>query len=113
MVALFVDAFSAAGEDARLYREWVRGEAKKIGSDGCTCVAEFHPDCCFEHDLGYYYGRDPRSAFQVGWPLADPVDRSFVDHRFRDCNPEILFYRWWGVRMGGWNSWRKHRKARP
>lgn len=100
-------------DSTTLYREWVRAEAAKVKSDGCSHALEVARDCCLEHDLGYYYGRDPRSAIKVGWELAERVDRSFVDHRFRDCNPNILRYRWWGVRIGGWNPWRKHRKLRP
>jgi hypothetical protein len=105
------------------YREWVREEARKIGSDGCSKVAEIHRDCCLEHDLAYFYGRDPRAAFVTrSWSLAAKISRSETDARFRECNQDadplgkaspLAFWRWAGVRVGGWLAWRNHRKARP
>jgi hypothetical protein len=97
------------------YREWVRGEAKRINSDGCSHVLDIHKDCCLEHDLAYYYGRSPQAAFVTrSWSLAAKCSRSSADARFRECNGDLIgLWRWAGVRVGGWNAWRKHRKARP
>lgn len=108
-------SLSAAGEDPRLYMEWIRREAKAINSDGCSHVLEIHKDCCYEHDLGYYYGRDPRQAYKLDdWSLAARISRKEVDARFEACNGPLMgWYRWLGVRIGGWNIWRKHRKLRP
>lgn len=75
------------------YRAWVRVEARKIGSDGCTAVSEWHQDCCLEHDLACYFGRDPRLAFQLAvkgfqdpWAMAPVLSRRDADKRFAGCN---------------------------
>lgn len=106
------------------YWEWVKEQALLIKTDGCTGVIDFRKHCCYEHDLGYFYGRDPRHAFACrntlispdrdveAWTLAAKISRSEADARFRQCNP-IAKWRWIGVRLGGWNAWRKHRKERP
>lgn len=100
------------------YRGWVRAQAFGIKSDGCSKVLDIDRDCCFEHDLGYYYGRDPREAYRAHkagsedpWSLAAKCSRSEIDCRFGRCTK--VKWRWAGVRLLGWNAWRKHRKARP
>lgn len=97
------------------YIKWIREEASKINSDGCSGVIDISKDCCLEHDLAYYYGRDPSSAFVVkSWSLAAKISRSEADAAFRKCNGDLMgLWRWAGVRLAGWNAWRKHRKARP
>lgn len=110
------------------YGEWLVSQAKAIKSDGCSRVADINLVCCYEHDLGYYYGRDPREAYRLvpqsgpaSWSLAAKISRSEVDARFRDCNLKMdpvwfdgdAYLRWVGVRLGGWWAWRKHRKVRP
>lgn len=104
------------------YTEWVTAEAKAINSDGCSKVTDIHKICCYEHDLAYHYGRDPREAFQLGWEKARKIDRGYADGVFRECNQTqsklkdgspMALWRWLGVRLGGWNAWRKHRKLRP
>jgi hypothetical protein len=104
------------------YIDWVKEEAVKINSDGCSNVSEWHRECCLEHDLGYYYGRDPHHAYRVGWVDADRIDRGTVDQRFLNCmqaasplhklSPRSAV-RWLGVRVGGWKAWHSHRKLRP
>lgn len=39
-----------------LYWGSVRDEARRIGSDGCTCVADIVVDACFEHDIHWRTG---------------------------------------------------------
>lgn len=96
------------------YRAWVKREAKAVGSDGCTFVSELYHICCLEHDLGYRYGLDPRSAYMVGWEKARPIARAEVDRRFRECirahsafgrYSPIAFVRWLGVRVFGYFLW--------
>lgn len=97
---------------ADAYREWVAKEAAKIGSDGCTVVSDWDLPCCWEHDLGYHYKKDPRSAYVLGWSGAAQISRAEVDARFRDCmrsmsgwyNPRP-WIRWIGVRVGGAFLW--------
>lgn len=110
-----------------LYWGFVRQEAKAIGSDGCTLVSELYHDCCSQHDLGYRYGKDPRSAYALYladtpnyWVHARDVDRSFIDTQFRECiqvksklgrfSP-ISWLRWTAVRAGGWKPWRTYRRS--
>lgn len=96
------------------YRKWVREEAFKIHSDGCSHALQIHRECCYEHDLGYYYGRDPRVAFQFGWESSPQVTRREIDSRFRECHPfGVRVWRWMGVRLGGRGIWNRHRAVRP
>jgi hypothetical protein len=85
----------------------------------------FHVECCFEHDLGYYYAKDPRDAYLreltgslTPWQDAKPIDRATVDARFRRCHQNrsvfghwspMALYRWVGVRVGGQRRWDAHR----
>jgi hypothetical protein len=104
------------------YEEWIKEEALKIKSDGCSKVPDFNKICCLEHDLAYHYGKDPKDAYHEGWEKAQKVKRGYPDAEFRRCNQEksklkigspLAAWRWVGVRLGGWNAWRKHRKERP
>lgn len=40
------------------YRKLVRAKATKIGSDGCSGVADFFVDVCYEHDIHYATHKD-------------------------------------------------------
>ena len=88
----------------------------------------FKVECCFEHDLGYFYGRDPREAYRLGrerldpWVDAPPITRGEVDRRFRVCLQNrsragrwspMSAWRWLGVRIGGAKAWAAHLKVRP
>lgn len=104
------------------YCDFVREEAKKIGTDGCSGVIDLWIRCCWEHDLSYWHGRDPRDAYlrylqwdDNFWEVAAPITRAEADKRFRQCIPFTVaaWVRWAGVRVGGWKAWRAHRKARP
>lgn len=77
----------------RLYESFVETEARKINSDGCTAVADWQIWCCWEHDLGCHYGKDPRDAFKrfvagdpAYWINAAPLSRRDVDKLFTACN---------------------------
>ncbi len=109
------------------YKAFIQREAAIIKSDGCTKATEWFQVCCWEHDLAYYYARDPRDAYRQDivlkgngqhWITARPIGRKEADLTFRRCH-EVLSYlkdaslmakwRFWAVRLGGWWAWRKHR----
>jgi hypothetical protein len=113
------------------YADFVKSEALWIDADGCSGpAAGFRVICCLEHDLAYYYGRDPRAAyrgwrdgvsFALVWTVAPPIDREEVDRRFRTCLQNeaslgkyspMAWWRWAGVRIGGSRAWNKHREQR-
>ena len=105
-----------------LYWSFVRQEAKRVNSDGCTLVSELFHDACLQHDLGYHYGKDPRSAYAFYladipdyWDHARAVNRGCVDKQFRECIQQksklghwspLAWIRWSGVRTFGWRAWR-------
>lgn len=95
------------------YWEWVEEQAKRIKSDGCTHALELARRYCWEHDLAFYYGRDPRHAYWVGWDLADPIGFLETNSRFRKGLPWYLKYRFLAVSVAGYPLWRRHRKERP
>ena len=106
-----------------LYWTWIRKEAAKIKSDGCSGVPDFHLDCCLQHDLSYVYGKCPRSAYHhycddVGlyWEVADSISKREADATFRKCNQALSpfgklspmsWWRWAGVRIFGKGIWAK------
>ena len=79
------------------YWEWVKDEARKIQSDGCTGVSNWNRICCEQHDLVCRYGKDPRSAYEYYfvdprcnyWTLATPMSRRQGDYQFAECNLEL------------------------
>ena len=99
------------------YRAWLIIEGTLIKADGCSHAFEWAHCCCLEHDLAYYYGRDPQHAFQIGgptqWQLADPIGFMTANSRFRAHLPWYLKYRWLAVSTAGWPIWTKHRSLRP
>lgn len=115
----------AVGHGQILYWNWIRSEAALVDTDGCSAVTGLKVECCFEHDLGYWFARDPRDAFRRfregaldPWGEADRITREEVDRRFRRClqtrstlgrwSP-MAIWRWLGVRIGGQDAWEKHR----
>jgi hypothetical protein len=108
------------------YWNWVGSQAALIDSDGCSVVSGLHVSCCFEHDLGYYFARDPRDAYLKElcgsldpWLDAKPIDRATVDARFRRCQQNrsvfgqwspVAWYRWAAVRLRGQSRWDRHRE---
>ena len=112
-----------------LYWTWVESEAALINSDGCSKVSGLHVECCWEHDLAFYYGRDPRAAYRLyiagessPWLLARPISFEECNARFRNChvprtkwgwlNP-LVWIRWRGVARFSRAAWEKHSAARP
>jgi hypothetical protein len=96
------------------YRKWLEEEAAKVGSDGCTCAAEWKKICCLEHDLSYYHGKNPRWAYYLkSWTLAYSISRLEADNHFMECSGGLSWWRWPAVRIGGWLAWKKHRLLRP
>lgn len=88
------------------YWKFIEDEAKRMGSDGCTGVNEWHRECCYEHDLACYFERNPRSAYErycTGpyepparwWQTAEPMTRREADYMFGKCNLE------WSPTKGG------------
>lgn len=104
------------------YWQWVRNEAAAIKSDGCSKALDWNLDCCFEHDLGCEYLKDPHDAYFIHLANPDwPRDKVWLhakilrdgdrDARFRDCNRERAgklgiigraraWVRWIAVRCG-------------
>ena len=95
------------------YIEWVRAEAARYGSDGCTAVSEWNHWCCLEHDLACRTGKDPRVAYMMSWEAAPDLSRREADKRFWRCNRSAsptwggklrADLRYLGVRLGAWFS---------
>lgn len=100
------------------YEIFIRAEARLVRADGCTGVSEWNHDCCLEHDLACFYGRDPRSAYAVysvnasvnPWMYANTMSRRQADYAFLRCNRcrtkgDLLgrsraWVRFLGVRLG-------------
>lgn len=111
------------------YWGWVKNEAAKIKADGCSRVTQARQECCFEHDLSYYYGRDPRDAYRLYkekcvdcWAQARHISKFETEERFWDCNAQRSRVRWFspmagwrylGVSLFAWKAWLNHRKLRP
>lgn len=112
-----------------LYWNFIAHESKLIESDGCTKVVDFRRECCHLHDLAYHYGRNPKDAYRLYlddepeyWADAARITRGEADLMIKQCYHDkstingfspFVWTRYWGVRLGGWWAWRKHRKARP
>lgn len=99
------------------YRKWLEEEGAKVGSDGCTGVAEVYHHCCIEHDLAYRHHKDPRVAYLIGWDDCSEMKRSIADQHFKQCiqlsSPlkkwsAMAYWRYFAVRLAGWYSWKKN-----
>lgn len=108
-----------------VYWEWVRSEAALIDSDGCSKVSGWHVECCWEHDLAFQYGRDPRDAYRRyrhgaldPWRRARLITFEESNRRFRNChvprtklgwlNPAV-WWRWRGVVRLSRSAWDEYR----
>lgn len=111
----------------QMYWTWVESEAALIDSDGCTGVSGFFRQCCWEHDLAFWYAKDPRSAYRLYlegianyWDGADPIDFHPANDRFKKCHVQRTrwgnlsrlwaWWRWRGVERLSRGSWDAHRK---
>lgn len=79
----------------------VRRRAKELKSDGCTGVAEFYQDACFEHDIhwrtGYTLGGDRITTRQANMRFRRVIqDRS----PFGLLSP-MSWWRWAAVSVVG------------
>lgn len=108
-----------------MYWSFVKDEATKIDSDGCSWVSELYRPCCLAHDLGYRYAKTPESAYakyledtEDYWGEAVETTRSEVDKAFRDCIQErskakrwspLSWIRYAGVRVLGRGIWKRYR----
>lgn len=108
------------------YREWIEDEARLIHADGCTGVTNIGGWACLEHDVAYYYGRDPVQAYRLWyrgirgyWELSPPItfedaNRAFRSSLFRESwlghfNP-MSWWRWRAMRLKATRAaWDKHR----
>ena len=88
----------------------------KAKTDGCSGVPEFHQHACFAHDWCYRRGTKP--TLDAAGLLVDGtlVTRAEADEAFRVCIQEssklgkfspMSWWRWVGVRAGGWWGWSK------
>jgi len=109
-----------------LFWDWVREEAQKVKSDGCTKAIDFRKDCCYLHDLAYWHAKDPWDAYrhylngeENYWALAKDITRAEADALIRKCYQDkslvdgfslLAWTRWAGTRLGGWWAWRTHRR---
>ena len=83
----------------------VRRRAKELRSDGCTGVADFYVDACFEHDVHWRTGH-------TLW--GDRISTRQANMRFRrviqDRSPlgllsPMAWWRWAGVSIAGiWHN---------
>ena len=114
-----------------LYWNWIESEAALIESDGCTRVSGLFRECCWEHDLAFRYGKDPRSAYLIwirsgdrvrAWTEADPISFDKANSDFKNChiqrtklgilsflNP-FSWWRWRGVQRLSRGIWDRHRE---
>ena len=87
-------------------------------SDGITLVPDYalgmkHP-AGVAHDWLYYKGTS--NPFLPKIITSEHRARAWADVWFRYAmqdfsHPVRAWVRWLGLRFGGWNAWRKHRKA--
>lgn len=96
------------------YWELVRAKAKELKSDGCTGVADFRIDCCYEHDIPYATGMDVFGNTQ-GKAQTDKEFRHCIQERspLRHVGLKVLspmsWIRWTGVRLFGRGIWKKQK----
>ena len=111
-----------------LYWAWVESEAALIESDGCTKVTGYRRECCWEHDLAFFYAKDPRSAYRLyfagdpnPWTHARPITFEKANADFRTCHAQrsalgafwwvnpLNVLRWRGVVRLSRRAWEAHR----
>ena len=121
--------------DARLkyyqnpnYLTWLRAEASEIDADGCTGVTGARRECCRQHDVEFFYGKDAHHAYRLMkrgvsdyWQQANPIDFDTANAKFRRClqarscfgqYSPLAIWRWLGVKFlpKSRNAWKAHRE---
>lgn len=109
-----------------LFWSWVEQEATCIKSDGCTLVPDFYKKCCLIHDVAYWYGKSPSSAYTYwknglsraeAWKKADNINQKAADLLLRNCIQEnswfgrwspMAWWRFYTLRKLGGKAWRSH-----
>src|SRR3990167_2261901 len=110
----------------KLFYNWAESEAALIESDGCSKVTGAYKNCCFVHDLSYYYAKDPINAYKLylqgeldPWREARAIDQKEADKDLRRCMQSQSKFGWWspmagwrwlGLRIAGRKAWEGHRK---
>lgn len=110
------------------YLTWLHAEAAEINADGCSGVTGACVECCEQHDLEFYYGKDAHSAyryFKAGshqpWRDAKPTTFGDANAKLRKCHQArsplgmyspMAIWRWLGVKFlpKSRNAWDAHRK---
>lgn len=94
----------------------VKQKARELKSDGCSGVADFYIDACYEHDIHYrtwktVLGQDITKA-QADWLLGVRIRQMATKNL--DWNPRtwgnllgypMSIWRWLGVSVFGGASW--------
>lgn len=112
---------------ALTYWEWIRSEASLVDTDGCTGVSGLRIECCFEHDLAFRTGKEPRDAFRLArlgsldpWGEAKRTTFEQANERFLHClqtrskwgfYSPMAWWRWVGVMVTTRDTWDCYRAA--
>lgn len=115
----------AAYYERPTYLAWIRSEATLIDTDGCSSVSGLRMDCCLEHDVSFFFGKDPRDAYRhertgsyMPWEDAAPITFDEANRRFRKCHQvrskfgqwsPMAWWRWAGVALFSREAWERHR----
>jgi len=108
------------------YLTWIHAQAAEINADGCTGVTGFKLECCEQHDVEGYYGKDAHDAYRLhksgsAWPWSEakPITFEQWNAKFRRClqarsklgrYSPMAWWRWIGVRVGARRAWNEHRQ---
>jgi hypothetical protein len=111
------------------YLTWLRAEASEIDTDGCSGVSGVRVECCYQHDLEFWYGRCARDAYSLMkrgivadyWREAKRITFAGANANLRKCMQArskfglyspLAVVRWLGVKFmpKSRNAWDAHRK---
>jgi hypothetical protein len=121
------DVYPFDPDDCRAYWGLIEMKARQEHSDGCSAVADWYVEACWEHDLHYLTGR--RQTLVYDWDSGDYslVDRDSISRRWADRRFQAVIrglsrlarwsplavWRFWGVRIGGQAGWNRYRATEP
>lgn len=109
------------------YLTWLRAEASEINTDGCSGVSGVMVECCYQHDLEFYYGRCARAAYRLMkqgvpdyWTNAKRIGFAAANGNLRRCiqarsrfgmYSPLALVRWLGVSIfkKSRDAWKGHR----